>query len=120
LLLNDTIVNTFPITVTIPSNKYKQHIYQDWLKSVKTVSVHDAQGKLPEGVLLGNLLALGNYPECMEVNVKAHYHNQTKIQSFRWALNLMNKVEFKRYLFGVPFTNFAFLQPGKLKSLDTF
>lgn len=52
-------------------------------------SVLDAQGKLQEGVFLGNLLALGNYPSCMDVDVKSHKHNDVEVEGFRSVFNLL-------------------------------
>jgi hypothetical protein len=47
-------------------------------------SVLDASGKLPEGLMMGNLILVGSYSSCLDVNVLPHMHNQTLIEGFRY------------------------------------
>ncbi len=47
-------------------------------------SVLDSWGKIPEGILTGNVVSLGSYASCIEVDVPPHKHNGTEIKGFQW------------------------------------
>jgi len=51
---------------------------------IKQISfqVADAHGKIPEGIFLGNTMALGSYDSCMDIHVQPHSHNSTEIEGF--------------------------------------
>jgi hypothetical protein len=44
--------------------------------------VLDAWGKIPEGILIGNVNSLGSYASCLEIKVQSHKHNGTDVEGF--------------------------------------
>jgi hypothetical protein len=45
--------------------------------------VLDASSHLHEGILTGNVLFLGSYSSCLDVNVPPHNFNGSDIQGFK-------------------------------------
>ncbi len=47
------------------------------------ISVIDAMGKLPEGILAGNVFALGDYNTCLDVKAPEFQLDGSTIEGFR-------------------------------------
>ena len=43
----------------------------------------DASGKIPEGILTGNLMVVGSYHSCLDVNVLPFNYNGAGIEGFQ-------------------------------------
>jgi len=45
--------------------------------------VLDATGHIHDGILNGNVIILGNYDSCFDINVQDHEVNGTKVEGFQ-------------------------------------
>jgi hypothetical protein len=76
---NRTIIKVHTFS-SIIENTCTFHIQIDIFKKILVL---DAWGKIPEGFLGGNIMFIGSYSACLEVNVLPHKHNGTDIEGFQ-------------------------------------
>jgi hypothetical protein len=46
--------------------------------------VYDASGKIPDGISQGNLAIVGNFDQCVDINVINPTFNGSQMDSFRY------------------------------------
>ncbi len=56
--------------------------HETFLKQLLS-AVLDATGHIHDGILNGNVIVLGNYDSCLDINVQDHEVNGTKVEGFQ-------------------------------------